>query len=58
MIIFAVRLLLSVDRRQKISDAYETVRLAHQYSLMDNRKQGRVLGLDLSGYPKVNHPLL
>ena len=47
------RLLLSIDRRQSIEEAYETLRLAQEYSNA-TLPQGKVVGLDLSGDPKVS----
>lgn len=45
-----VRLLLSVDRRCPVSDAMDTVNLAAEYM---HRTDGIVVGIDLSGDPKV-----
>lgn len=58
LVVPTLRLLLSVDRRQSIADAYDTVKLAHQYSLVDGAIQGKVIGLDLSGDPKVYYQLV
>lgn len=46
------RLLLSIDRRQSINEAYDTISLATEYHNTPN-SQGRVVGIDLSGDPKV-----
>lgn len=50
---FSDRLLLSIDRRQSVSEAYDTLKLAHSYSTLSDGVQGRVVGIDLSGDPKV-----
>ena len=54
------RLLLSIDRRQSVDEAMDTVLLAEKYSKMatdPNRGAGasdvRVIGVDLSGDPRV-----
>lgn len=47
-----VRLLLSIDRRQSVSEAMETVELAVAYS-KQTYHQARVVGIDLSGDPTV-----
>ena len=46
-------MLLSIDRRQSVSEAYDTLKLAHSYSTLSDGVQGRVVGIDLSGDPKV-----
>lgn len=45
-----VRLLLSVDRKRSLDDAYDTVRIAKQYLSYSSHI---VLGVDFSGDPKV-----
>jgi adenosine deaminase len=45
-----VRLLLSIDRRQSMPEAYETLQLASEYTTVDYM-QGKVVGIDLSGDP-------
>ena len=45
-------LLLSIDRRGSVVDAYDTVELALKYSKNDHHAQ--VVGIDLSGDPKVS----
>jgi adenosine deaminase len=47
-----VRLLLSIDRRQSMPEAYETLQLASEYTTVDYM-QGKVVGIDLSGDPMV-----
>lgn len=48
------RLLLSIDRRNAIAEAYDTVKLAQEYRTSTSaNSQGRVVGIDLSGEPKV-----
>lgn len=49
---FIYRLLLSIDRRQSINEAYDTISLATEYHNTAS-SQGRVVGIDLSGDPKV-----
>ena len=46
-----VRLLLSIDRRQTIAEAKDTVDLALEYQLKTNQHQFKVIGVDLSGDP-------
>ncbi len=51
------RLLLSIDRRQSVEDARETVKLAKEFSSESvlSHYQCRVVGVDLSGDPKVSN---
>ena len=44
------RFLLSIDRRQSVSEAEDTVELAIEYK---DKYDGLVVGVDLSGDPKV-----
>ena len=46
-----VRLLLSVDRKRDVQDAYDTVKLAESFA---NKHPGLIVGLDLSGDPTVS----
>uniref|UniRef100_A0A914WTI3 Adenosine deaminase domain-containing protein n=1 Tax=Plectus sambesii TaxID=2011161 RepID=A0A914WTI3_9BILA len=46
-----VRLLLSIDRRQEVADASETVDLAIKFA---KSKDARVVGVELSGDPKFD----
>ena len=49
------RLLLSIDRRQSIPEASDTVKLAQEYAQSSSvLEQGRVVGIDLSGDPNVS----
>lgn len=50
------RLLLSIDRRQSIDEAMDTVLLAEKYSTMPScgEDQVKVVGIDLSGDPRVS----
>ena len=45
------RFLLSIDRRQSVSEAEDTVELAIEYK---DKYDGLVVGVDLSGDPKVS----
>ena len=48
------RLLLSIDRRQSVAEAMDTVHLAVEYSShVSSEHHTRVVGIDLSGDPKV-----
>ena len=47
------RLLLSIDRRNSVEEARDTVELAHQYSKFDCHHV-KVVGIDLSGDPSVS----
>ena len=47
-----VRLLLAIDRRTNLEDAWDTLNLATEVNQMDKFK-GLVVGLDLSGDPTV-----
>ena len=47
-----VRLLLAIDRRTSLEDAWDTLNLATEVNQMDKFK-GLVVGLDLSGDPTV-----
>ena len=48
------RLLLSIDRRQSVAEAMDTVQLAVEYSnRVSSKHHSRVVGIDLSGDPKV-----
>lgn len=47
-------LLLSIDRRQSVEEARDTVELAHRYQ----QRSHLVVGVDLSGDPKVNQCIL
>ena len=49
-----VRLLLSIDRCQEVSDAADTVRLAELCSKLTHHK-ARVVGIDLSGDPTAGN---
>ena len=51
--LFLLRLLLSIDRRQSISEAQDTVYLAAHYSCTPCQHHARVVGIDLSGDPNV-----
>ena len=53
LMLLLLRLLLSIDRRQSISEAQDTVHLAAQYSSAPSRHHARVVGIDLSGDPNV-----
>jgi hypothetical protein len=46
------RFLLSIDRRQSVSEAEDTVELAIEYK---EKYNGLVVGVDLSGDPKVRN---
>ena len=49
------RLLLSIDRRQNLPEASDTVKLAQEYALSSSAlEQGKVVGIDLSGDPNVS----
>lgn len=48
-----VRVLLSIDRRQSVSEARDTVHLAAQYSSALTQHRARVVGIDLSGDPNA-----
>jgi hypothetical protein len=48
------RLLLSIDRRQSPAEAMETVFLAEKYSKSTAGGLVRVIGVDLSGDPRVS----
>ena len=50
MLICTDRLLLSIDRRQPINEAYDTLRLCADYT---SYQPCKVVGIDLSGDPKV-----
>ena len=53
-ILFFNRLLLSIDRRQSVEEAMDTVHLAVEYnSHVSSEHYTRVVGIDLSGDPKV-----
>ena len=53
-ILFFNRLLLSIDRRQSVEEAMDTVHLAVEYSShVSSERYTRVVGIDLSGDPKV-----
>ena len=49
---FDCRLLLSIDRRQSVEEARDTLKMALEYSRAQE-PQGRVVGMDLSGDPRV-----
>ena len=52
--LFVNRLLLSIDRRQSVEEAMDTVHLAVEYSShVSSEHYTRVVGIDLSGDPKV-----
>ena len=53
VLLFCYRLLLSIDRRKSVADAVETVSLAEEYSTPLSAQLTRVVGIDLSGNPKV-----
>ena len=49
------RLLLSIDRRQSLFEASDTIKLAQEYALSSSvLEQGKVVGIDLSGDPNVS----
>ncbi|XP_011409237.2 PREDICTED: adenosine deaminase-like protein [Amphimedon queenslandica] len=48
-----VRLLLSIDRRQNITEAYDTIKLAMEHRNTGGAGQASVVGIDLSGDPMV-----
>ena len=48
-----VKLLLAIDRRTTIEDAFDTVRLAEKLQQEDTEKI--IVGIDLSGDPNVSH---
>lgn len=48
------RLLLSIDRRQSVAEASDTVQLAVDYSRnISSGHHAKVVGIDLSGDPQV-----
>ena len=49
-----VRLLLSVDRRTSVEDAWDTLSLAEELRQMEDYRQ-LIVGLDLSGDPNVRY---
>ena len=51
--VLLLRVLLSIDRRQSVSEARDTVHLAAQYSSALTQHRARVVGIDLSGDPNV-----
>lgn len=50
---FSCRFLVAIDRRNGTEVAMETVKLAEEYMLSSD---GLVVGLDLSGDPRVRKP--
>ena len=49
-----VRLLLSVDRRTSVENAWDTLSLAEELRKMEDYRQ-LIVGLDLSGDPNVRY---
>ena len=49
-----VRLLLSVDRRTSVEDAWDTLSLTEELRKMEDYRQ-LIVGLDLSGDPNVRY---
>ena len=47
------RLLFSIDRRQSPAEAMDTVLLAEEYSKLSTDSPVKVIGVDLSGDPRV-----